>query len=174
MGSELDRMREEFTNLEILGIAIRSEIFARDFYIELSKKIKNPGVRKRVLALASDEREHRRILTAIYKKLSGEKNPPIPAETPRQKKQIEKVKRLKKTSVRTLLQIAIANESEAETRYTRLSQSGIGGEAVRILVYLAGMEAGHRRILESELEMLDEDKNWFDRNLGRDIQLVGP
>jgi len=167
-------MKEKLTNLETLGIAIRSEKVAGQFYRLLAAKIQNYAVKNRIEAIARDEDQHDRVLSELYVRLSGESKAVAAPPNDFHKKQLEYAEKLGDLDFAAALKIAIEAESEAEKLYTDMAAGAGGSDAVRILTYLAEMEAGHRRVLEQELAMLGEDKNWFDKDLGTDIQLVGP
>lgn len=66
------------TGLEVLGVAIRSEVEACRFYIQALKGVQNPILREKLSRLAAEEKRHRQILEERYKRSSGEEVPPVP------------------------------------------------------------------------------------------------
>lgn len=161
----------DMTSLEILGLAVRKEIEAADFYEKLVERIQNPLVKARIGSLAREEKNHEKMLRTLYSHQSGEEHPPIPPSRPEVKKSIENIGDL---DAKEAVKLAIEREREAEEMYTIAAQKNSDGSANFILLYLSEMEKGHRLALEVELDRLDKDTEWFEKDLGADIQLVGP
>jgi len=68
------------TGLEVLGVAIRAETEAHRFYTQALRGVQNPLLKEKLLRLAAEEKRHRQILEARYRKSSGEEFPPIPGK----------------------------------------------------------------------------------------------
>jgi rubrerythrin len=161
-------MSEDLTTVEIVGLAIRSEDEAAKFYGEISKRIKNALVRSKYESLAREEARHRQILTALYKKMTGENAPPpIPGE-PRVAEGAGKLPDGK--DMEALLRLAIDREREAQAFYEQMATKMQDANSSRLFKYLAGIERSHEVMLEAELEAYLADKNWYADN--PDIQLV--
>ena len=67
-GSSMD---SRLTPLEVIGLAIRSEEDAAEFYMYISRRIDNELVRTKYQQLAKEEAMHRKMLVEQYKRLSG-------------------------------------------------------------------------------------------------------
>lgn len=164
-------MREDLTLLEIIGLGIRSEEAAAEFYGGISKIIKNDLVRAKYEGLAREEIGHRHLLVELYQKLSGERGPPpcIPgspstAEGGRPPFVAD--------ALEELLRHAISREIEANDFYRRAAARAVDQGGQRTLEYLADIERGHELIIRSELDAYLRDRNWYAEK--PDVQLVGP
>ncbi len=70
-------MDPKLTSLEVIGMAIRSQEVVALFYGSISKMIDNDLVRARYEHLAREEVNHKKMLVALYKKMTGcRKRPP--------------------------------------------------------------------------------------------------
>lgn len=163
-------MGHDLTTVEIIGLAIRSEEDAAKFYGELSKKIQNAVVRAKYESLAREEESHRHMLLLLYKKMTGEQNPPrIPGSPALAEGRGVPVMT---ESLKEILQYAIAREHEACEFYRGLVSKMSEPASKRTIEYLADIEQGHEQLLKSELASYLRDKTWYADN--PDIQLVGP
>jgi hypothetical protein len=156
-----DFMDSKLTSLEVIGMAIRSEEDAAKFYGHISKMIENDLVRAKYEHLAREEVNHRRMLTELYKKMSGgQDRPPRIPGTP-ETAEGGGVPEDMADSIGSLLKLAVQRE-----RATDLSGQ-------RILRYLADVEHGHELMLEKELDAYLRDKDWY---VGKEPELihVGP
>lgn len=164
-------MKEELTILEIVGLAIRSEEEAAEFYGSISKIIKNELVRAKYEALAREEVGHRHMLVELYKKMTGESG--APPKIPGKPSTAEGGKLpISAESLEDLLKLAISREHEASEFYRNASLRVTGNVSKRIFEYLSGIERGHEAMLKSELEAYLLDRDWYADK--PDIQLVGP
>lgn len=163
--------REELTLLEIIGLAIRSEEEAADFYGSVSRIIKNDLVRAKYEALAREEIGHRHMLVELYRKMSGEEG--APPRIPGSPSTAEgEAKRFSVDSLEGLLLGAIAREAEANDFYRKAAVRAIDQGGRRTLEYLADIERGHELMLRSELDAYQRDRDWYAEK--PDVQLVGP
>jgi rubrerythrin len=164
-------MHKDLTALDVIGLAVKSEEAAADFYGHLSKQIKNSLVRSKFEDLAREEVGHRKILVNLYRKMTGGNDVPadIPGSpdlaeggfVPRNVKDIEE-----------LLRMAIEREQRASAFYRKASAEAADLGGKRTLEYLADIEHGHEAMLKTELEAYLRDSNWYSNN--PDVQLVGP
>jgi rubrerythrin len=166
----LDTLKN-LTSLEILGVAVRKEIEAATFYERFAERIKNELVKQKISNLGIEEKNHEKLLMNLYRKQTGEEHPPIP---PRDKQDEEDFERFDQLSNEQLIELAIERERSAEEMYMIASQKTSDGGSRFMLLHLSEMEKGHRIALDLELESLRKDQNWFEKDLGTDIQLFGP
>ncbi len=169
MKSKAKKKARGLTGLEVLGIAIRSEMEACRFYTLAHKEVQNPLLREKLSRLAADEKRHRQILEERYKKSSGEPSPAIPP-----KGGAEGTGRMPKDlSPEEILKIAIQKEQEAARFYLREAQRSMDMSGRFMLEYLADFERNHERTLQAELKALERFPDWFSL---RDpmVMLVGP
>jgi rubrerythrin len=59
MVSKTKKAARGLTGLEVLGVAIRSEMEAHRFYTQARKGVQNPLLREKLSRLAADEKRHR-------------------------------------------------------------------------------------------------------------------
>lgn len=164
-------MDSEFTILEIIGLAIRSERNAADFYRNFARLIKNDLVNARFMVLAEEEEKHRQMLVDYYMKMTGEQTPPpdIPGDPPTAEGSPPS---FSIDSIEDLLNFAIRREEEASDFYKNAAQGATDNSGRSMLEYMARIEGIHKMTLKAELEAFLGDKNWYADNM--EIQLVGP
>lgn len=163
--------QEELTLLEIIGLAIRSEEDAAEFYGSMSRLTANELVCVKYEGLAREEVGHRQMLVELYKKLSGETQaPPRVPGSP----QTAEGRRppFVPNAFEELLQYAIVREVEANDFYRKASAREISYGGRRVFEYLADVEHGHELMLRAELDAYLRDRNWYAEK--PDVQLVGP
>ena len=159
----------DLTGLEVLGVAIRSEIEAHRYYTQALKKIQNPILREKLSRLAAEEKRHRQILEERYRKSSGEEFPPLP-----RKGGVEgKGKMAKDLTPEEILKVAIKKEQEAARFYQREAQKSADMSGRFMLEYLADFERNHERSLQAELKALNRFPEWFSMKDPL-VMLVGP
>jgi rubrerythrin len=164
-------MQNNLTAIEILGLAIRSEEDAANFYGHVAKQIKNDIVKMKFLDLAREESAHRKILVDMFKKLTG--SGILPKRIPGSPDTAEKGEGpVEITEIEKLLEMAIAREQKACAFYKDAAGRvcDVGGK--KILEYLSSIEYGHEQLLRAELETFRKDKSWYADN--PDVLLVGP
>jgi len=146
--------------VEIVGVAARAEIDAYQFYMEMSKRIKNRLVKERILNLAAEERRHERILKNMLRKWTGEEEPPIPKDP------LFPIDEAISDAMthEQVLEKAIGLERQAARRYIEAARTAQDESGRRQLEYLAEFERTHERILVSELEALRKDEGWFEED----------
>lgn len=162
-------MGRDLTSLETLGLAIRSEEDAAEFYSAVAKLVKNKLVRDKYETLAREEIGHRQILVNLYKKFSGDPQPPKIKGSPKTAETGFPIMAL--DSIEDMLNFAIIRENEANKFYRNAAKKTTDITAKRILEYLADIEHGHEIMLKAEFEAYKRDKGWY---IDEDIQLVGP
>jgi len=69
---------EKLTIEEVLGMAVKTEIQGRKFYLMLSEKVTNPEVKSKVISLAKDEERHEAMIRALYKEILGKEPDNLP------------------------------------------------------------------------------------------------
>lgn len=164
-------VKEELTLLEIIGLAIRSEEDAAEFYGGISKIIKNDLVRAKYEGLAREEVGHRHMLVELYKKMSGEAEGP--PRVPGHPSTAEGGKPpFVADALEELLRHAIDREVEANDFYRKVAARAVDQGGQRTLEYLADIERGHELMLRAELGAYLRDRDWYAEK--PDVQLVGP
>jgi rubrerythrin len=163
----------DLTTLEVLGIAIKSEIEAIKLYYRMKDKTKNPDLKAKLDFIASQEKNHERLLTEAYRKkfpgveLSMPSNTIVPS--------IDDVLPSEAT-LKELFAAAMEAEKKADEFYTGLAKKTRDQSSRSMLEYLASMERSHLSILEAEFRQLEntEDYNTDDFLRGDRLMNVGP
>ena len=169
MASKAKKEARGLTGLEVLGVAIRSEMEAHRFYTQARKGVQNPLLKEKLSRLAADEKRHREILEERYKKSSGEPSPAVP-----RKGGAEGTGKMPEDlSPEEILKVAIQKEQEAVRFYRREAQKSTDMSGRFMLEYLADFERNHERSLQAELKALDRFPDWFSLKDPM-VMLVGP
>ena len=169
MAGTAKKRTRSLTGLEVLGVAIRSEMEACRFYTRALKGVQNPILREKLSRLAAEEKRHRQILEERYKRSSGEEVPPVPRKGGAE----GKGKISKELSPEEILNLAIRMEQQAARFYQREALKTADMSGRFMLEYLADFERNHERSLQAELKALNRFPDWFST---RDplVLLVGP
>ena len=157
------------TGLEVLGVAIRSEMEANRFYSQARTRVQNPLLKEKLSRLAAEEKRHRQILEERYKRSSGEPFPPVPRKGGAE----GKGRMPQDLNPEELLRVAILKEREAARFYQKEAQRSTDMSGRFMLEYLADFERNHERSLLAELKALERFPDWFS---SKDpvVMLVGP
>lgn len=86
---DLDKLSEEDIDKEILRLGVIAELDAINFYEQLAAKAKNPIVKKVMLAVAKEEKEH----VGEFQSLLFELDPEQVEEYEEGKKEVEEMKK---------------------------------------------------------------------------------
>ena len=159
----------ELTALEILGIAMKSEISSFGLYKRLALRIANPVARQRILSLAEDERNHYRILAEKHTELSGEEAPPIPDTGDLRQVEVD----IEKMNNKEILEFAADKEAYAQKFYGAAARIAGDPTGRSVLEYLVEMERGHEETLRQEIKMLERNPLWHEEQTGTFFH-VGP
>jgi rubrerythrin len=148
----------EVTVLEALATAIYNEQSAFDFYTGLSEIIKNQSGKEKFKFLAADEKRHRELLEAHYKKVTGGKEFSF---DPAKLKTI-KVEVRDNTTASEALDIGIKAEKEAYEFYRKSAGETRDPDAKKMFLMLAEQEDRHYNLLTAEKQALTGQFYWFD------------
>lgn len=163
----------DLTTLEVLSIAIKSEIEAIKLYRRMNEKAKNPDLKAKLDFLASQETNHERILTEAYRK----KFPGVELSMP-SKTLVPSVDDILPAgaTLKELFATAMEAEKKADDFYMGLAKKTHDQSSRSMLEYLASMERSHFSILEAEYRQLQftEDYNTDDFLRGDRLMNVGP
>jgi rubrerythrin len=163
----------DLTTLEVLGIAIKSEIEAIKLYNRMKEQSKNPDLKTKLDFLIAQEKNHEKILTEAYrKKFSG-----VDLSLP-QKSLVPIVGDVlaREATLKELFGAAMEAEKKSEEFYQGLAKKTHDQSSRSMLEYLASMERSHYSILEAEHRQLEitEDYNTDDFLRGERLMNVGP
>ncbi|AAL81314.1 rubrerythrin [Pyrococcus furiosus DSM 3638] len=155
-GLPIEKMAD-FSLEELLGMAIKAEIGAREFYKSLAEKIKIEALKEKINWLAEEEKKHEALLRKLYSQMFPGKEVVFPKEHigPELQpvaRELEKVQ-----DIIDLIRWAMKAEEIAAEFYLKLEEMVKEEEKKRLMRYLADMERGHYYTLRAEYELL---LNW--------------
>lgn len=159
----------ELTAIEVLGIAMKSEISSYGLYKRLALRIANPMAKQRILSLAEDEKGHYKLLADKYTEMSGEAAPPIPDTGDLRQTGVE----IEKMNNKEVLEFAADKEAYAQKFYSAAAANAADPTGRSVLDYLVEMERGHEEILRQEIKMLEKNPLWHEQQSGQFFH-VGP
>lgn len=168
------QLAADLTPLEILGVAIKSEIEAANLYRHMAAQVVNLDLKERLGFLVREEERHRQILEAAY----ASRFPEVPLALPSQSVVPTVAAAVQEGApVPELFRLAMEAERLAETFYAE--QAGrVQEEGARAsLMYLSKMERGHYELLRSELEMIQRFPEYYQVeqfDLGQEMIHFGP
>ncbi|HBZ00124.1 MAG TPA: hypothetical protein DEO84_02275 [candidate division Zixibacteria bacterium] len=153
---------EKMTIEDILGVAVVTEIQGHRFYQNLSEKISNPVVKKRIEGLASDEARHQVMMEDLYRKIVGKEPQSLPQKgVPDIIKAIASLRVNDRTQVLGVLEMAIEAETTSAKFYQRGASIATDNKIRLIFEELEREEDGHFNYLVSERAALSGDLYWF-------------
>ena len=124
---------EKYTKEELILSALKSEVDAKEVYLNLADKVKNFFLKDRLKFLAEEEEKHRTFLTSLYQKDFSKKEIVIPETTPVPMPQIKIYDETEPIS--EVLQSAMEAESSAHDFYLGLADRfSEGSEEKRMLL----------------------------------------
>jgi rubrerythrin len=144
---------KHLTTIEILGIAIQSEIESARYYQAIKQAVRSDLLKDKLSFLVSEEQKHRRILMDYYNSkfpevdLSKPPNSSVPKPI---------IPRKGKTTISDLLKAAMQAEENAEKFYQSMSSEMNNIQGNLLLKYLAKVENSHYHLLKAELELIQQ------------------
>jgi rubrerythrin len=168
MGKERD-----YTTLEILSIAIKSEIEAAKLYGYMKEMADNSVLKEKFDFLISQENKHEQILKDAYEKqfpdIELKKPPASPVPL------IDDVMS-KSPSLKDLFEVAMKAEKMAESFYNDLAKRTNNPGSKSLLLYMAKMEHSHLVLLEVDYEQIEmgKDIDSDDFMRGQRLMNLGP
>lgn len=153
---------EKLTIEDILGMAVKTEIMGQKFYMELSEKVANPEVKKKIVSLAADEKRHERIVSDFYRQILGKEPENLPEKgVPDILKAIRAVNVTDKTQLLEVLDMAIEAEALSAKFYSRGARLTDDSRTRATFEELAAEEDGHFNYLMAEKSSLAGNPYWF-------------
>jgi len=164
----------DLTPLEILGVAIRSEIEAANLYRHMVAQVANLDLKERLGFLVQEEEKHRRILEAAYRR----QFPEVPLALPAQSLVPTIAARVQAGALPPeLFRLAMEAEQMSERFYAEQAGRTAEENARASLTYLSRMERGHYELLRNELEMIERFPTYYQVevfDMGQDMVHFGP
>lgn len=147
---------------ELLEMAVRSEIDAKEVYTELGKKVDNFVLKDRLEFLANEEEKHKKFIESFFSKKFPDEEMQIPDESP---KPIPKINiEDENMEMSEIFYQAMESEKASRDFYLGIAERySDEPEINKTIVYLAAMEMNHYHILKAERDSMDAFEE-----LGRD------
>jgi rubrerythrin len=144
--------KDDLTTLEILSIAIKSEIDAVKLYTKMKDMVEAQDLKEKMDFLISQEEKHEQILTEAYNKKFPEVKLALPPKSivP----MIDDVLS-RDASLKELFDAGMTAEKMAEEFYSDLAKKSNDLAARQVLTYMANMEKSHYAILEAEWNQIE-------------------
>jgi len=161
------------TALEVLGIAIKSEVHAAEVYEKLGRMVRNRALGERLAFLKGEEERHRRLLEELYRK----NFPEVELILPERSLVPMEVAMREGITVPELFKLAMEAEETAERFYRELAERTREQSGRSLLLYLGRMEHGHYELLRSEYELIEQFPDYYrveDFHLGEELIHLGP
>ncbi|MGQ9478021.1 MAG: ferritin family protein [Candidatus Bipolaricaulia bacterium] len=162
-----------WTALEVLGIAIKSEAHAAEVYGRLFEIVRNRSLRTRLQFLKGEEEKHRRLLEELYQKSFPEVELKLPEKS---LVPMELVMR-QEITVPELFKLAMEAERQSEQFYREMVSRTKEPSGKALLTYLSRMEHGHYELLATEYELIAQFPDYYkveEFHLGEELIHLGP
>ena len=140
--------------------AIQSEIDARIFYEEISKGIKDDGLKEIFQGFAKEEKKHETILTNI---LNQEKITDAHFNCDKDFKVAETVEMPEVTpgmDLKNAIALAMKNEEDAMKQYLQMADACDDPDKKKVFEDLATMERGHKNKMEKAFVDIGYPEVW--------------
>jgi rubrerythrin len=162
------------TALEVLGLAIKSEIDAAALYQRMAGRVGNPSLVAKLDFLRQEEEKHRLMLEELY----ATRFPDVDLQLPAQSRvpTIADVD-MDGLTVPELFQLAMKAEQLAASFYGEQADHSRDEVSRTVLRYLSNVERGHYHMLETEYELLSRFPNYYSADefhVGDEMIHVGP
>ena len=145
----------DLTNLEVLSIAIKSEIDAKRLYTRMKEKVDAEDLHEKLDFLIAQEDKHEKILREVYEKKFPEVALALPpkAIVP----MIDDVL-AKDATLKELFEAGMQAEKMSAEFYSGLADKTNDMRAKKTLLYMANMEESHYAILQAEWNQVERMK----------------
>ena len=147
------------TSLEIMGLAIKAEVEAGQVYDRLAQKVKNRGLKEKLLFLRGEEQKHRSILEEMYATSFPEVKLLLP---PRSLLPKVYIALNETTPVPGLLVIAMEWEKLSEEFYADFARRARDARGRAVLRHLSKMESSHYHLLQTERDFIAQFPDYYD------------
>ncbi len=154
---------------ELLAMAIRAEMDAKDTYARIAEKVDNFVLKDRLKFLSAEEEKHRRIFTGILKRKFPNNSVKIPesGEVPLPDVKFDD----EMVHISEVLQQAMDAEMAAHDFYAAMRDRAEDEEVKKVLDYLSSAEMGHYYLLETEIKAVKYAELFDEYN---EMMHVGP
>lgn len=163
-----------WTAVEVLGVAIKSEIEAASLYGRMAERVRNPSLLTKLSFLRQEEEKHRTMLEELY----GKQFPDVELQLP-SRSLVPTVddRTLSQMQVPDLFQLAMKAEQSSAHFYSREADRSSDPAGRTMLRYLSNVERGHYQMLETEYDLVARFPDYYnadDFHLGDELMHIGP
>lgn len=165
---------EGLTAVEVLGVAIKSEIEAAALYARLAAQVRNATLASKLNFLRGEEEKHRSILQDVYERRFPDIELQLPAQSP---VPTVDTTTLANMTVPELFQLAMKAEQLAADFYAREADRSFDEMGRTTLRYLSHVESGHYKMLETEYELVSRFPDYYNADefhFGDELMHIGP
>ena len=165
---------EGLTALEVLGVAIKSEIDAAALYERMAGQVSNLTLVAKLDFLRQEEQKHRLMLEELHAARFPDVDLQLPAKSRVPTIADDDVDSL---TVPELFQLAMKAEQLAASFYGEQADRSRDEMSRTVLRYLSNIERGHYHMLETEYELLSRFPSYYSADefhVGDDLMHVGP
>ncbi len=150
--------------IRLVQRAIQTEYDGQRFYTRAAEEIKDPKGSAMFAQLAKDEVYHVEVIKNLYRELLADTDADPVKGFPifQDRKKQEKGKPTDFKNEFEVLQRALENEAMARDFYREHARDFESKEAEEIFQDLMEMEEGHIRLLQAELDFIEQSGFWFD------------
>ena len=162
------------TSLEIMGIAIKSEVEAAQVYDRLARRVRNWALKEKILFLKGEEEKHKSILEEMYANSFPEVELALP---PRSLLPKVDIALSEDTPVPELLEIAMEWEKLSEEFYADFAKQAEDARGRAVLQHLSKMESSHYHLLKTERDFVSQFPGYYDVeefHFGEEMVHLGP
>ncbi|NJE00187.1 rubrerythrin [Thermococcus sp. LS1] len=152
-GLPLEKIKD-FSIEELLGMAIKAEIGAREFYTSLAERIDIQTLKEKIEWLAREEEKHETLLREIYTNMFPGQEVVFPEEHIGPELQPVVRELYKVEDIIDLIRWAMKAEEIAANFYAELENIVETEDKKRLMRYLSDIEKGHYYTLKAEYELL--------------------
>jgi rubrerythrin len=165
---------EGLTALEVLGVAIRSEVQAASLYARMSEQVGNRSLADKMRFLQHEEEKHLTILEREYRRRFPDIELQLPARSA-----VPSIDGVAFTGMNApeLFQLAMRSEQLAADFYSREAERSLDETGRTTLRYLSRVERGHYQMLEAEYELAARFPDYYnadDFHVGQELMHIGP
>jgi rubrerythrin len=162
------------TALEVIGVAIKSEIEAAELYARMRGQVRNASLAAKLDFLRREEEKHRVMLEELYVKRFPDVDLQLPAQSAIPKLDQASLGGL---TMPELFEMAMEAEQLAAGFYLREAARSRDEVSRTILRYLGNIEQGHQQMLQTEYELVSRFPNYYNADefhIGDQMMHVGP
>ncbi len=148
---------EELDFEEMLKIAVKAEINAKEVYEHMAGRVDNFVMSERFEFLAGEEEKHEQFLRNIYEGIKGQKEIELPEDTPVPLPYIRYGDDIDESEIiEQAMEAEVASRDFYRDMAEKVKDSGLERNPKKLLDYLAGMEQNHYDILKEEFSTMSE------------------